>query len=52
MRPSATDYRVKAAQMRKFAEEETNAEARQKLLNVALEYEKLVARAEARKTKS
>jgi hypothetical protein len=46
--PGATDYRNKAAEMRRFAQEAGDAARRQQFLDIAAQYDKLARRAEER----
>jgi hypothetical protein len=46
--PDATDYRNKAAEMRRFAQEAGDAARRRQFLEVARQYDKLARRAEER----
>jgi hypothetical protein len=48
MVPDAADYRSKAAEMRRFAQEAGDAARRQQFLEIAAQYDKLARRAEDR----
>jgi len=48
----AADYRQRAAEMRRLAEDAATAEARDQLLRLVADYEKLARRAEERAAKA